>query len=71
MKFTISAASIAAHIQGKQRSEGRTISAARVRFMLRNPDKGANRQRLISALIELGLTETAAEKFVDNQNKEK
>lgn len=66
MKFTISAASIAAHISGRQRSEGKTVSAARVRFMLANPSKGANRQRLIAALIDLGLTDEAAEKFVDN-----
>lgn len=38
--------------------------------MLRNPQQGANRQRLMSALIEMGLTETAAEKFI-NQNAEK
>lgn len=71
MKFTISAASIAAHIQGQQRSNGKTVSASRVRFMLRNPDKGANRQRLLAALIDLGLTDEAAKKFVDNQNSEK
>lgn len=71
MKFTISAASIAAHIPGRQRSEGRTISAARVRFMLANPDKGENRSRLIAALVDLGMTDEGAAKFVDNQKSEK
>ena len=67
MKFTISAASIAAHIPGQQRSEGRTVSAARVRFMLANPEQGENRSRLITALIALGLTEEAATAFVNNR----
>ena len=69
MKFTISAASIAAHIPGQQRSEGKKVSAARVRFMLKHPEQGGNRARLISALIALGLTEDAAERYVDNARR--
>ena len=71
MKFTISAASIAAHIPGRQRSEGRTISAARARFMLKHPEQGENRQRLIAALVEMDLTPEGAAKFVDNQKSER
>lgn len=34
-----------------------------------NQIKGANRQRLMSALIEMGLTEIAAERFIDQNEK--
>lgn len=65
-----SLAEIGKRIKGKQRSEGKPVSKARVSFMLRNPSQGANRQRLMSALQEMGLTEIAAERFI-NQNAEK
>lgn len=46
------------------------LSQQRVSFMLRNPSQGQNRQRLLTALIEMGLNNEAAERFI-NSNFEK
>lgn len=44
------------------------VSRVRITQMLRNPDKGQNRARLMAALIEMGLNEGAAGKFIDGKN---
>ena len=65
-----SAASIAARISGASKpgsskaNTGKPVTAARVRYMLRNPEAGQNRARLTSALIEMGLTPEGAEMFI-------
>lgn len=64
-KFT--AAAIAAHIRPTMAFNGKaneTITAARVRAMLANPDSGKNRKRLTAALIEMGMTDAGAEMFI-------
>lgn len=46
------------------------VSRRRIGAMLNNPDSGQNRARLTAALIEMGLNETAAKRFIDGQNSE-
>lgn len=64
-KFT--AAAIALHIKPAMAFNGKTtatITPARVRAMLQNPDRGKNRERLTAALVEMGLTDAGAEMFI-------
>jgi hypothetical protein len=71
-KFT--AAAIADHIRPAMAFNGKTtatITPARVRAMLANPDKGKNRERLKAALIEMGMTDAGAEMFIGGKQIEK
>lgn len=63
-KSPFSLSEIGAKIPGKQRSNGKPLSKARVSAMLNNPDAGQNRARLTAALIEMGLTPEGAEMFI-------
>lgn len=71
------AAGIAVHISGASKpgsskaNTGKPVTAARVRYMLRNPEAGQNRARLTSALIEMGLTKEGAEMFIGVKQTEK
>ena len=44
------------------------VSRVRITQMLRNPDAGQNRARLTAALIEMGLSDEAAKRFIDGSN---
>lgn len=70
-KSPFSLSAIGAKIPGKQRSNGKPLSKARVSAMLRNPEAGQNRARLTSALIEMGLTKEGAEMFIGVKQTEK
>lgn len=65
-----SAAAIAEKINGLSTSggnrsnTGKPVTAARVRYMLRNPERGNNRARLTAALLGMGLTNEGAEMFI-------
>ena len=71
MRNPFCAASIAARISGASKpgsskaNTGKPVTAARVRYMLRNPNAGKNRERLTAALKLMGLNEEAITKFID------
>ena len=67
-KSPFSLSEIGANIPGKQRSNGKPLSKARVSAMLNNPDAGQNRQRLTAALKLMGLNDEAITKFIDGSN---
>ena len=70
-RFPFSLVALAEKMTRLQGENGKPISRRRVHFMLHNPSQGANRQRLMAALKEMGLNKKAAERFVDNQKSEK